>query len=303
MFSPHMRILLVYYTGTYNTRFLTEKVKERLEKNGHFVSALEVNCGTEIPVLTDVDLLGLGYPIYGFNVPHPFLKLIKKLNIPRGLSYFVYKDSGETYGMNTVSSRRIHRFMRERGSNLMGEYHFVMPYNIHFEFPLVFIKEAIRENKKYLEVMVHNLENGIVRKEKGNLLYTIGAFFVGIQAIGGPVNSFFYRVNKDKCTQCGLCIARCPEKNISLKKGKIHFGHKCDMCMRCSFDCPTKAIHIGFLERWRVHRYYHLEKLWNEDEGEPYIREDTKGFYSCFISYFHKVDEAYFEIMKKNENQ
>lgn len=261
---------MLYYTGTYNTRFLTAKVKERLEKNGHSVSFLEVTKDVNPPSLENVDLLGFGYPIYGFNVPHPFMKFIRRLAVPKGMRYFVYKNSGETYGMNRVSSRRIHRFMAERGSILMGEYHFVMPYNIHFEFPLAFIKEAIREDKKYLEVMVHNLESGIVIKEKRNPLYSLGAFFVGIQSIGGFINSFFYRVDKNKCTRCGLCVKSCPEKNIAFENGNISFGHRCDMCMRCSFDCPAQAIRIGLLEGWKVHRYYRLQDLWDNDAGREF---------------------------------
>ena len=291
-----MRILLLYFTGTYNTRFLTQKVKERLEKDGHSVSCLEVNKDANLPSLENIDLLGFGYPIYGFNVPHPLMKFVHRLSIPKGLRYFVYKDSGETYGMNQVSSRRIHRFMRKRGSISLGEYHYVMPYNIHFEFPIPFIKEAIREDKKLLEVMVRNIENGLAKKEKLHLLYTVGAFFVGVQALGGPINSLFYKVDSDKCTRCGLCAKRCPEGNIQIQDGRVRFGRRCDMCMRCSFDCPAKAIHIGFLERWLVHRYYSLSNLWDCCDGEPFVQPDTKGFYRCFYPYFQTIDRWYFEL-------
>ena len=67
-----MRFLLVYYPGTYHTRFLTDKIQKRLEARGHTVERTEINADTT-PVNTQgYDLIGLGYPIYGFNSPLPF---------------------------------------------------------------------------------------------------------------------------------------------------------------------------------------------------------------------------------------
>ena len=49
-----------------------------------------------------------------------------------GQKFFIYKNSGETLAMNNASSRILLRRMAARGAVLKGEYHFVMPYNIHF---------------------------------------------------------------------------------------------------------------------------------------------------------------------------
>ena len=40
-----MRVLLIYYTGTYNTRYLTHQVKERFCSLGWDVDAVEIYGG------------------------------------------------------------------------------------------------------------------------------------------------------------------------------------------------------------------------------------------------------------------
>ena len=292
-----MKAALIYFTGTYNSRFLSKKVEERLVKLGYEVELFEVDSSLEVKDFSSYNLIGFSYPIYGFNCPHILMKYIKKLKFNPSQSYFIYKNSGETMKMNNASSRKIKRKMKKEDVKYLGEYHFVFPYNIHFEFPSDFIKEAIYEDKKLLDVMMYNLEHNIVHDIKSNMIYNIGAFFVSIQSIGGNVNSFFYKVDSKKCVNCSACVNMCPVNNIVNKEGKIRFKHSCVMCMRCSFYCPKKAIDIGFLQGWKVTSYYSLDKYWNEVEKRVnFIKGNEKGFYKCFIEYFKDVDKMYNSI-------
>ena len=74
-----MKVLLIYYTGTYNTRFLTNKVEERFVDLGYEVKKIEIN-DESLPIEIDnFEYVGFSYPIYGFNAPLPFMKYFKKL--------------------------------------------------------------------------------------------------------------------------------------------------------------------------------------------------------------------------------
>ncbi len=292
-----MNILLIYYTGTYNTRYLTNQVKDKLTEKGHTVDTVEINVYTPIIDTSEYDMIGFSYPIYGFNSPLPFNKYVRKLKFSETQKYFIYKNSGETFAMNNASSRILIRLMKKQKAKFVGEYHFVMPYNIHFPFEKEFVKQILIYNEKLLAVMLYNLENGIISKIRSNAIYNIAAFFVGIQKIGGNVNSFLYRVDRDKCTGCNKCVKECPQNNIYLKDGKVKFHHHCDMCMRCSFFCPTNAIKIGFLEGWKVNGRYEFEKIKNDDSiGSSYITKQSKGFYKCFIKTFELIDREYEKI-------
>ena len=295
-----MKILLIYYTGTYNTRFLTEKLKGRFVARGDSVDTVEINCNTPVCNCDGYDLVGFSYPIYGFNAPLPFEQYVRKLRFPAGQKFFIYKNSGETLAMNNASSRLLLRRMKRRGCVCVGEYHFVMPYNIHFPFERDFVRQILQMNEKQLDIMLHDLDHGIVKKIPSNPIYNLAAFFVSIQKVGGFVNSFFYRVDEKKCSNCGLCIKNCPQQNIRRKKGKIRFVHKCDMCMRCSFLCPKDAIKIGFLEGWHVNGAYDFKGMEKDTSPlMPYITKDSTGFYKCFIAHFGKIEAEHAEIFGK----
>ena len=170
-----MRVLLIYYTGTYNTRFLTSKVKERFEAQGDTVDTVEITSTTPAVDTQGYGLVGFSYPIYGFNAPAPFERYTKKLRFCKGQKYFIYKNSGETLAMNNASSRLLIRRMRRRGAELVGEYHFVMPYNIHFAFDRDFVREILVKNAKLLDIMMHNLRVGHVERIKSNAIYNTAA--------------------------------------------------------------------------------------------------------------------------------
>lgn len=297
-----MRYLLIYYTGTYNTRFLSDQLQDRLVKQGHEVDRVEIKYNTEPVVINNYDYIGFSYPIYGFNSPLPFNKYIRKLSFPKGQKYFIYKNSGEVLAMNNTSSRVLKRIMKHRKCDFKGEYHFVLPYSIHFRFPTSFVRQALDHNNMLFDIMLFNLNHDIVNTIKANLIYQVASFFVSIQKIGGNVNSFLYRVDDNKCIKCQKCIRECPHNNVYLYKGKIKFHHHCDMCMNCSFHCPKDAIKIGFLQSWKVNGDYHLLDLVNQkDAYEPFVNNDTKGFYKCFINYFANIERQYQEINRMKE--
>ena len=299
-----MKYLLVYYTGTYNTRFLTDEISKKLVEGGNTVDKVEINKDTPVVSTEGYDFIGFSYPIYGFNSPLAFDRYVKKLKYTKGQKYFIYKNSGETLGMNNASSRTLIRIMKRRKAVLAGEYHFVMPYNIHFKYDIDFVREILEKDQKLIKIMIHNLENGVVEKIKSKWIYNFAAFFVAIVKVAGNINSFLYKVEKDKCINCMKCVKECPEKNIYVKGDKIKFHHHCDMCMRCSFFCPTNAIKIGFLDwwGWKVNGDYKLAKL-NDDKApiKPYITEDSKGFYKCFIKTFNAIDKEYERLFGCNE--
>lgn len=296
------KVLLVYYTGTYNTRYLSNKIKDRFISIGYEVDMIEINSDSVIKSTLEYDIIGFGYPIYGFNSPLPFNKFVKLLTFKENQKYFIYKNSGETFAMNNPSSRILIRHMNKFKASLIGEYHYVMPYNIHFRFDDAFVKEILEKNNKLMDVMFYNFKNNIVFKIKSNFVYDTAAFFVGIQKIGGNVNSFLYKVDQNKCINCNKCVNTCPHNNIYVKDGKIKFHHHCDMCMRCSFFCPTDAIKIGFLQGWKVNGAYNFNKIENDKTLKtPYITKDAKGFYKCFIKHFEFIDKEYDKIAKNAE--
>jgi len=293
-----MRILFLVFSGTYNTQRIARLLASDFVSNGYTFDIVNIDIDTPLLKLEKYDLIGFGYPIYAFNEPRFFWRYIKKLSLPVSAKYFIFKTSGETLALNNASSRRIIRKIRREKRSLIGDYHFVMPYNIHFRFDDAFVKEIIDYNRKLSKVLVYNVLNDKQSLLKTNPLYNFLAWVIGIQRPGATLNSYFYKADMNKCIKCMKCVRDCPTHNIYYQKGKILFKHYCQMCMRCSFFCPTDAIKIGYLNSWRVNGEYHFDKISkNEHLQLPYITKESKGFYRCFIRYFSDVEKIYQEYL------
>ncbi len=291
-----MRLLLLYYTGTYNTRYITQKLQNQLVSSFQ-VDCLEVDKQTPKKIdLMNYDVIGIGYPIYAFNMPQFFWKYLKKQDFPNHATYFIYKNSGETYAANDTSSLRFIRLLKKKHILVQNEYHFMMPYNIHFRFDENLVHEMITMNEKLCAILHYDLLHHVMHQNKFLMRYRLLTRILRIQSFGGKLNSFFYRVDKKKCVQCQLCVQKCPVQNITCKKGKLVFHHQCLMCMRCSMYCPTNAIHIGFLEGWKVNQPYDFKKIEKQSSEKPYITKDTKGFFRCYVKTYDAIEKRYHEI-------
>jgi len=56
-----------------------------------------------------------------------------------------------------------------------------------------------------------------------------------------------FKVNKEKCNKCGICVGLCPTKNIKIDSGNYpDHGLNCQYCLRCTSLCPKHAIPCSF---------------------------------------------------------
>lgn len=174
-----------------------------------------------------------------------------------------------------------------------------MPYNIHFRFEDNLIKEMLDIDDLLLDILVKEINDNIPNIKKYKFIHKIITFFVKLQFIGGPVNSYFYKVDKNKCINCNICINNCPTKNIYQNKdGKIKFHHNCLMCMRCSLYCPKDAINIGFLQSWKVNKPYNFNEIEKIKNDKEIINKDTTGFFKCYIETYEYVKKRHDELFK-----
>ena len=289
-----MRILFLLFSGTNNTLEIARLLASDFAHKGHTYEIININVDTPLVDLTSYDMVGLGYPIYAFNEPRFFWRYVKRLKLSKTSKYFIFKSSGETLTFNNASSRRIIRRLKKAKCCVLGDYHFVMPYNIHFRFEDAFVKEIMLYNRKLSKILVANVLNGRKSLLKMNFFYNLLAWVIGIQRPGATINSYLYRTDMNKCIKCMKCVRDCPTHNIYYANGRIQFHHRCQMCMRCSFFCPTDAINIGYINSWRVNGAYSFEKIEKNNKLKlPYITKKSKGFYRCFIRYFDGIDRAY----------
>lgn len=52
------------------------------------------------------------------------------------------------------------------------------------------------------------------------------------------------KVDKEKCTGCGICIDVCPVEAITIENGKAVISDDCSECGICENECPNDAIKV-----------------------------------------------------------
>ena len=281
-----MRILLLYFTGTGNTRLCASFLAKEFKEKGHEVDLCE---SKEIPDVTSYDLLGIGYPIHAFNPPKSFVKTVRKFPAANK-DYFFFKVSGEPFAINNSSSSPLARILKKKGYRKVGEKHFLMPYNIIFRYKDEIAKQMALYLPALCKAYVEDILVGKAESIKYGFFSRLATFLFKIEYIAPPLNAPFVRFGK-KCVKCNKCLRDCPEQAIYLnKKGKykIH-PSKCVMCMRCTLYCPQNAIVFGFMNPWKVSGDFKYGKLLKDEAVNPdYINASTKGYFRKFNKYFDK---------------
>ena len=272
------------FSGTGNTLKCAEQMKGRLIELGEECVLSLVESGEErLSVLPET--LVVGYPIHGFNMPYNVMDFVKGLPSLKGtpqekkVKVYFLKSSGEPLTINNNSSNAAAKILRKKGYSVLGEFHYVMPYNMIFRHKDEFAAKMYLAMKKrvYKDAEVILLgEEHFIKRTFGSLLAS------GICKIERPGMRFsgrFFKVDENKCVSCGKCEKSCPVGNIRVEDGKFRFGKNCIGCMRCSFLCPTDAFSIGMMNFMRVNKSYDF----NADASKAEI-----------CSYCHDSYERYF---------
>lgn len=87
-------------------------------------------------------------------------------------------------------------------------------------------KEYIKPEKDHFPPIVFSIERMITNRFFTKHLY-----------------SRFFKVDKNQCTSCEICVEQCPKKNITLdKNGMPGWGRDCNLCFYCEMKCPEDVI-------------------------------------------------------------
>ena len=287
-----MKNAIIYvFSGTGNTKKACDIYKSEFEKFGIETTLYNVRKGFEnLPNPNDFDLVGFAYPIHGFNAPYIMLDLAKalpKANEKKG--YFVVKTSGEPLKINNVSSIKFNDIMKKKGYIATSEYHYVMPYNMIFRHTDDMAAKMKDTLDKLAPIEAREVICGIEHKLAKVPFGRFCAWVVRIEQPAMKVNGRFFKVDLNKCINCGACAKNCPVGNIKIdENGKFTFGNDCIMCARCSFNCPRDAFDIGILNGWRVNGKYSF-KTPETPQKDKHARYCKKAYARYFAEASKKI--------------
>ena len=235
----------LYFSGTGNTKHCVEEFVRCFNSENQSFSI----DSPELDHLFDgEDTIVFGYPVYFSNVPKKVRDFISNhAELFRRKKIFVIATMGLFSGDGAGCSARI---LRKCGAEIIGGLHLKMPDCIGDNR---FLKRTLKENQfiirqadNKIHLAAERLKVGKPFKEGLNIFYHIAGLFGQRLWFYGQTLSYKEKPNIDlnKCMVCGLCVKKCPMKNLEKREEKIICRNRCTMCYRCVNNCPTQALTI-----------------------------------------------------------
>lgn len=252
-------VIIIYFSGTGNTKFVAEEIAGALRRRGHAVSLISAEDKRALAEQDyDGKLIGIGFPCYALSFPALIARTVAELPLAKAATpAFVFATIGWGAG---DSVKQLAARMRARNFWTVGTASFICPNNgwltlfspwsvlcrnMRYEPRLT--EKAGRFADDVAEALVAFEARPYCVKTAGNPVATLAACLLG--AMEGLAMQR-YRVDFQRCAGCGLCIRSCPDRNIALdEKQRVVFLNpdSCAHCLRCISDCPQDAIRLGRL--------------------------------------------------------
>jgi len=252
-----LRVLILYYSGTGNTKFACDVVRLTIEKAGHEAIMREYTAA-------DPDALG-GYDLYCFAAPvyewaparnvEQFVGSMERLP---GMPAFILTTSAGAKGQATPLFERM---LRNKGLKVLGDFNLICPDSwggtrrwSHGQDAKAPTAETVLE----LSRSCSGILDKAVALARGEDVVTpeyrvrpTGLYLASrLSRLARKADHKMgrKRVNNAKCTSCGVCVKNCPTGSITLDRYP-RFSDACIACWRCintcSADCITTRLDCG----------------------------------------------------------
>jgi len=244
-----MKLAIFIFSGTGNTYFIGKMLQDEFNKNSSFCDLFTVEKKhDDNRLIDDYDVIGLGYPIYGSDVPLLIKNWIDGLNMQNQKKAFVfctqmmYSGDGAAYGGRLLGKKGF--VVRQQAHfnmpNNITDYKILSPFNMH---NLIKIKQ--RKTKQIIRFVKNILADKNSRK--GSNLFSLGLGL--LQRIPYQKMEMKWISNsikiEDHCILCKKCIDLCPTGNFEIKDGILKTKNLCFACYRCINHCPVNALHCS----------------------------------------------------------
>jgi len=235
-------MLGVYFSGTGNTRFCTERFCHYYDGS----EPLSIEDSEAIEAIRKSDEIVLAYPVYYSNTP----KIVKDFILDNKSCFtnkrvFIIATMGLFSGDGAGCGARL---LRKCGAKIIGGLHLKMPDCIGdvkaLKKPLEQNQQLIINAERKIKQAADGYKQGKPTKAGLGLVYHVaGLFGQRLWFYGKTLHySDKLKIAANMCAGCGKCVAICPMKNLILVDQKASAGGKCTMCYRCINSCPSKAI-------------------------------------------------------------
>lgn len=234
--------MILYFTGTGNSRYVAERVAEVI---GDELLDMTERVKRSDTSTVKAERLVFVTPTYAWRIPKTAEKWIGDTEFTGGKQAWFIMDCGGEIGDAAKYNKLL---CGRKGFEYMGTAQVVMPENYIAMFSVPSKEKArqiIRKAEPSIAGAAQRIAEGEAFPAPRRNLYD--------RLMSDTVNPIFYRAcvhahpfrADDKCIGCGKCVRLCPLNNITLEDGKPLWGGNCTHCMACISYCPTEAIEYG----------------------------------------------------------
>lgn len=245
-----MRMLILYYSGTGNTKFACDVARIVLEKAGHEVSMTAYDQSAELEIAS-FDAYCFASPVYEWAPARNVELAVADMKRLDGKCAFILTSSAGARGQAT---NLFARMLGDKGVKVLGDYNLICPdswggsrrwsYQQDAQTPTV---ESVRELAAYVGSMIDSiclfLDGKVVSAHDYRVKHT-GLYWASRLSRLAPssrVKMGKKKVDLQACTKCGVCAKNCPQRAIALDPYP-NFNSQCIACWRCINTCPQDCI-------------------------------------------------------------
>lgn len=255
--------MIFYISGTGNTKWAAKQISA--STNERLIDITKLTDKTYKYRLAEGEIIGFCFPVHSWRPPLIMRKFIEQLSIenPSGHYCFALCTAGDTIG---ETMKIFSRCLNKKGLHLDSSFTLLMPES-YVGLPFMDVDTPENEAKKKRQAAndLSRFIELIIKREKNIEKLAIGKWprinsrFIGSLFDKCMITDKPFKVNTDKCINCGICAKSCPVDNITMNAKKIpewkHNG-SCMTCFACYHHCPKHAIEYGRMTRNKGQYYF-----------------------------------------------
>ena len=238
--------MILYFSGTGNTRYAAQELGRLLDDNDVADMASFFSSGK----ITESagERVVWCFPVYSWGVPPVVENFIKTVDFPSAsqAKHYMLATCGDDAGLTDKQWRKL---MQSRAWRDVGAHTIIMP-NIYvlmkgFDVdPIEIVDKKLEEAPFAIKRISESIINGgpdtlIPGAFPGVKSRIIFPWFKKFAMSAKPFHAL------PGCTGCGLCSRSCPMGNIDMDAEGPRWNDKCAMCLRCYHICPQHVVAYG----------------------------------------------------------
>jgi len=256
-----MKALVLYYSGSGNTKYLAENAQKALTSKHWDAETFHLRDFNKNTYPFNPDLIILGVPVHYWDIPNSAKELIRKLPEYSGTSAFVFSSFGKCVCNSVPFS--LAKELIEKGCNILGGAQIVSPHaakvdgnerlgDLEIEYGKGQPDDPTLEKFiSVVRVIAEKVEtNNTVHIELEELkkLHTRGVIASIMNKFSSNRDRMWFLPHieyiRTKCEKCYKCVKSCDDNAITYTSSKeIAINKKrCNKCYKCTDVCPSGAL-------------------------------------------------------------